>query len=219
MIKLDSRFPLVIFTFIVLILSGCKKKDAENDAVFPVKFYADRIEPGTDVRIFNKNGEVKDPEEIAKYANSIFFKTPTVPEKQGELMFYFSNKKNATFNYDGNSVNFSVVKTNDQFLFTSTGKKPLDDGSYLDKIFKYTPIEQAMEFSSANILYNKIAYGNYQTIKFPIVISSIAQSFGNNQTYNYIGKKNNEINESQLSKLKENEFVVYKTYYVVYVAR
>lgn len=205
-----------------LFLSACKKeaKEAPLAPVFPIDFYLEKLEPKSGLRLFTKDGEIKDPLQIAKFAaqKNYFELNYTITGKE-EKMFSFASKDQVIFQYSANyKGEFDVEHVGERFLFSSNGfvQIPYYRNGITNNLFKYELIDNTQMNPFLKFVY--LAYGDYKTLVMPIQLYYASRT----DYWGYRRERDmayNEINESFVSTLKEKDTLAFKTYQLSVKAR
>lgn len=201
----------------VLLFTNCKKNDAEKPIVFPVTFYAEKLEVTSGVRMFTKDGEIKDQQTIGKFVkNVIYFNLEQEQNDIGSEIITFLSKEKAYFT--GNDASkFDVAQSGSQFLFTSEMKyisAPSNQNHFTNHILKHRNVKTDGGFASREAREVRVAYGNYQQIKSPILAYHTFSGNANNY-FKLGGSTYNEFNEGVLAYMKTGDTIAVKSYQVV----
>lgn len=213
--------PILLFVLITLVITSCKKNN-EKPVTYPLNFYAERIEIVSETRMFTQDGEIKDAQKIAEFTASMddYFKAENNIDNKGELYVTFLSKEKAIF--EGNNYEFEVSQNGDQHLFTSELKTiipPKVNDSFIDYILKYQSVVTDGTGSGLTLREMKVGYGNYQEIRFPVLVYATTQGIEGQFIHKTKMITNNEFNESVISQLRANETLAVKTYMVICKAK
>ena len=211
----------IFLSLTVLLLTNCKKNDTEKPIVFPVTFYVEKLEVTSGVRMFTKDGEIKDQQKIGNFVkNVVYFNLEQEQSDIGTEAITFLSKEKAYFT--GNDASkFDVIQMGPQFLFTSEMKylsAPSNQNDFTKHILKHRNVKTDGGFASSEAREVRVAYGNYQQIKFPILAYHTLS--GNANSYFKLGGSTfNEFNEGVLAYMKTGDTIAVKSYQVVCIAK
>ncbi|WP_316838537.1 hypothetical protein [Pedobacter gandavensis] len=199
------------------VLSACKKESKEEAVVFPLIFHSERLEMNSGVRVFTKDGEIKDPGKIANFVKyNDYFQIPDSTNSTKDSLFTFSSKNQVLISYGTRKTLFDLAKTNNMFLFTSTEETAFTRDPHPTKgLFKHinrSPIP-AVELDLGRIMH--VAYGDYKTLKLPMQRYFISRRNNDSNFSQAVGTVNNDIDESFISTLRNRDTLAYRTYHIV----
>lgn len=220
------RFRLLLFIIassFTLLFNGCKK---ENDAppVFPLKFYAEKVEVSAATRMFNTTGQVTNATEIATAVNGIQnFDLEKQKVDKNTIAITFNSESEAVIG-DANRQ-FSIVKNDKQFLFYSeldflvVGNPFYPNNALFRAMLRYTDeVVPSSPMTPPLTREVRVAYGNYKELRLSVIayhIYSTAQGGSSAMS----GLAFNEFSPEVLTKLKNGDFIVVKEYQIVLRSR
>lgn len=221
------KIKLLTFILMVIAVAGCKKDDT---VTYPINYYGDRIEVQSKTRLFSKNGEIKDPIQIAEFTAGVEQFSDVIPEasavEKNVLAATLLSFNEARFGE--NPEKFSIEKKDNQYLFyaateyrfTSEIEILTQLGKHSRKTNTFEP-HQAWQTTWTYLGHEvKVAYGNQKELRFPRLAYYLAKKSDNGITsYAYGGWFNNEFNEGALAYLREGELLAIKVYDVVCKSR
>jgi hypothetical protein len=218
---INQTTSTLFLTLTVLLLTNCKKKDTEKPIVFPVTFYAEKLQVTSIIRMFTKDGEIKDQQKIERFVkNVIYFNLEQEQNDIGSEAVTFFSKEKAYFSGNEASI-FDVTQSGQQFLFTSEMKyilAPSNQNDFTKHIFKHRNVKTDGGFASSEVREVRVAYGNYQQIQFPILAYHTFS--GNlNTSFKLGGTTFNEFNEGVMAYMKTGDTIAIKSYKVICVAK
>lgn len=202
-----------------VLLSACKKEAKETPQLFPLDFYAQKLQLKTNLRLFTADGEIKDPLKIAKFAeDKELFKIEHTLNGTEQKMFSFASKDKVLFHYTDPPAEFDVEQDGDRYLFISKNYIPMPpyNNGITKNLFKYE-IRQDIPSSTVYKVIH-VAYGDYKTLVIPMQFYYVVRrQQGNYQMSS--GSAFNELNESFASTLKNQDTLAFKTYNVITKAK
>lgn len=214
-----AKSLLLIFSIILL---SCKKNNDEQQS-FPITFYMEKAQAVSDIRVYTKNGEIKDAQKIAQLVKNSnnYFQAEEFLNRTTSSYLTFLSRDSATFN--NSYFRYQVKRSGDQFLFTSaiTSVSPLP--IFPDQIRYHLLKYEDVRFDN-NAVFRKdvqIAYGDYKTLKIPAfgyLVSSGLETpvIGLSRIG---GLVTNEFDESSLNRLGNKDTIAIKTYTIMLKAR
>lgn len=202
-------------------LTSCKKNDTKKPVVFPVTLYTQKLEVATGIRMFTKDGEIKDQQQIAKFSKDILYFSLEL--EQGEIgakaITFISNEK-AHFEYN-DVLKYEVAISDKQFLFTSEMKyysTSYNPNEFTNHILKYRNVKAAGPFWGSEFREVRVAYGDYKQLQFPILAYHTV-SRDVNKHFTLGGTTFNEFNEGILSYMKTGDTIAVKNYRLFCVSK
>lgn len=202
-----------------VLLSACKKEAKETPQLFPLDFYAQKLQLKTNLRLFTADGEIKDPLKIAKFAeDKELFKIEHTLNGTEQKMFSFGSKDKVLFHYTDTPSEFDVEQDGDRYLFISQkyGQLPPGFNDLTKNLFKYE-IRQDIPSSTVYKIIN-VAYGDYKTLAVPMQFYYVVRKQQGNYQMSS-GSAFNEINESFATTLKNQDTLAFKTYNLITKAK
>ncbi|WP_316822924.1 hypothetical protein [Pedobacter gandavensis] len=197
------------------IFTACKKEPKSENIVFPVNFYVHQLKVKSGVRLFTKDGEVTDPIKISKFAgHKDFFNIKDSLVVQPEFLFSITSLDSARFTIGNYNNKYTYEIKGNKFLFSSAQVFPLPENSpeLNDKLFKYQSVINLGMYQVQRPI--QLAYGDFKAVELPMQIYYIARR--TESSYHITnGFSNNEINESFLTTLKNQDTLAYRTYHLI----
>jgi len=209
---------LLITSGILLFFISCNKKD---DISYSGIFDSKSIQISA-VRLFTKNGEIKDINTIRHFINNsdvdyFILKTDSIIDVANKLMIEFSSNDKANFTYSDNMEVRNVKEKNDITYFESekiSSNFNSNSESFNKKIITYFPLysKDTIVSGPSGILSRTdfkhcyYANGNSSEIKFPL----LSYLYVRHLTGDYFSKEaisdlNNAFNENSITFLTDND--------------
>lgn len=212
------RLALTISLAVIATLTSCKKDNTETLVVFPLSLYGEKIEVAAATRMFTKNGEIKDPQMIAKFtANQVYFQAENDQSGKGALALTFLSKEKVFFAGSDESYQFSVAQSGEQFLFTSEmlyiAPSVIQD-NFRNHLFKHEHVISSGPSGGVQSREVRVGYGSHKGMRMPLL--AYCTSTGNGSAFfKTAGMNNNEFNEAALSYLQTNDTLAVKSYHLI----
>jgi len=202
----------VVLLFILpVILDSCKKKDNQDQVVFPQTVYAHDLVVTSAIRMFTGNGEINDTAVINRYVKGLpYFNLSSV-----NISDYLSFVSADSVVVSAHTDKFSYTLNNGLFLLYSPTYFQFDPANHLarlcDTLLKYkSPI--VLVPAGTNLLYWArkavwVAYGNYQELTTP----GLGYKVSSYQGYQ-AGTLPNEFFEGSAAALRPGDTMAVQSY-------
>lgn len=162
------NFKKSLLLLIIAVTIACKKDNPDEKTSFPTKLYAEKVQTASKIRVFTRNGEIKDLYKIEKFARDggYPFNLQEIGETLGYTHLTFFSKDSMLFN-GGSLTNMREVKrSGNQFLIPQNWSLRLYSSqphfsTYLGK-YDIFWTESEKKYTKAVML----ASGNYKALEF-----------------------------------------------------
>lgn len=218
---------IYLFLFSLLVLTACSKDGDMPRMDYPANFKYKQINNSSPVRMFTRNGEVKDQQLIRKFISNQnhgwYHPDGLSSEISDEGTFTLQSKSAATY-VNGNVVrDYDMAYANGVFTFTSTVEGTLlynSSGEYGRTLYiaicKYKPLMYDRQVLAPNTGYTysyktkaqKFAKLENDKLQFPFMIYTLKAYSGPGAYSTSTFAHDNAFDESGISVLNSNDTLV-----------
>jgi len=211
----------LLLSLAIVLITGCSKKD-EVDVKFPITAIAKKLDTSSPIRLFDKNGEIKDQAAIAEFTKG----SQTFESQEGNSYYngkiiFLSNTEMQIGDSSPDNVKYAVeVLSNDRIQYTIEDVIPTDDALPTGDIYMIngTATLSALPYGQGKkVLYRRLLYGSFTSFKFPMLryLKTTNLSSGNDavSTSRSEGTAFGEFNEEYINTLQDGQTLAIQQVY------